>query len=40
MDTGTKKKLSWIGMIIFIGLPLLCDGVGLALEGIYNTWGI
>jgi hypothetical protein len=40
MDAGTKKKLLWSGVIIFVALPLLCYGVGLALVWVADTWGI
>jgi hypothetical protein len=40
MDTGTKKKLLWSGLIIFIGVPLLCFAVGLTLTWLYDTTGI
>jgi hypothetical protein len=40
MDTGTKKKVFWTGLIIFIGVPVLCYGVGLALTWLYDTTGI
>jgi len=40
MDAGTKKKLLWSGVIIFVALPLLCYGVGLVLVWVADTWGI
>jgi hypothetical protein len=40
MDTGTRKKLIWSGVIIFIGVPLLCYGGATVLIWIADTWGI
>jgi len=40
MDTGTKRKLLWSGLIIFIGVPLLCFAVGLTLTWLYDTTGM
>ena len=36
----SMMKLLWSGVIIFVALPLLCYGVGLALVWVADTWGI